>query len=148
MAPRKRHRSTDPQIRYRNMLESSGLPAMAGRSRLGLKATKPLTTSAAAADPPNYLPFNWSGTVTDLLNMRNGPGWFPMNGTIYQIAYRFDTAAAVTVQWQLAGVTVATHSPSSDSTTAMTQAYVGEDLVGTVTADAGASGLTAFVFLR
>lgn len=93
------------------------------------------------------LPFNWSGPVADLLAMRAGPGWFPSSGTIRRIEYRFDVPAAVTVEWEIAGSTFATHTPSADGTVALTQAYDGEDLVATVTADAGAEGLTAYVFL-
>jgi hypothetical protein len=44
--PRQRKRETDPMVRYRNMLEAQGLPAMAGLSRAAhLRRTPPSTAT-------------------------------------------------------------------------------------------------------
>jgi len=86
--------------------------------------------------------------VTDLVDMVAGPGWFPHPGTIYRIQYRFLTPAAVTLEWTLGGAAWETHTPSADTVEFLSQPYNGEDIGATVTSDAGAEGLTAFVFLR
>lgn len=93
------------------------------------------------------LPFHWPGAVADFVNKRNGPGWFPRSGTL-NVVYRFDTAASVTLQWEVGGAVVATHTVSADGPVDFGAAYAGQDIVATVTSDAGAAGLTAFVFLR
>lgn len=153
--PRKRHRSTSPEIRYRNMHEASGLPAMAGRSRLGLKATKPLTESVTA-NPVEEIPliFHWPGTVSGFVDDRNGPGKFPRPGTIRRLEYVWDVAPAsgVTVKWYLDGSGTATWTHSLGTldeqveTVALT--YADQHLVGVITAaDATAAGLTVFMRL-
>lgn len=101
------------------------------------------------AEPvPLFLPFNWSGPLADLVGMVAGPGWFPQDGLIYRIGYRFLTPAAVTVEWTLGGAAWVTHTPSADTVQFLAAPYAGEDIGATVTSDAGAAGLTAFVFLR
>lgn len=98
--------------------------------------------------------FHWPETTEDLIDVRNGPGWFDGGGTIRQIKYVWDTAPAtgVTVAWYFDGSATATWTHSLGTADEQTEVevteYVDQHIVAVVTAaDATASGLTAWVFL-
>ena len=92
--------------------------------------------------------FHWSGAVADLVGARNGPGWFNGAGNL-GVVYRFDTAASVTVKWEVGGAVVDTHTFSSDNENVIAGGFTRDQIImATVTANSGAKGLTAFVFLR
>lgn len=98
------------------------------------------------------LVFHWHGQVDGYVDVRNGPGEFRRDGSIYLIRYRWDTApaASATVQWQLDGVVAFTHTLTGGESVHVEtpgQAYAQQAIVGIVTAvGADASGLSAFVY--
>lgn len=100
------------------------------------------------------LVFHWHGTSEDHIDLRNGPGEFRSNGSIYVIRYRWDVApaASATVQWQLDGVAAFTHTLTGGQAVHIErpgQAYAQEAIVAIVTAvGTDASGLSAFVYFQ
>lgn len=125
------------------------LEARFDRMEQEIRQLQQVRNQAPVPTPPPYpLIFHWPGSTVRWLNVRNGPGLIPMGGTIYRIDYRFDTAASVTVRWELDGSTFATHTVSSRATQTLSHRYDGGDITAIVTAEAGSAGLTAFVFLR
>lgn len=106
-------------------------------------------------DPPETVtpvPFHWPGQVDRFIDLRNGPGEFGAGGLISRIRYRWDTpaAAGATVEWELDGVNVGTHTVTSANPHIELPGwtYSQEAIVAIVTAvGSDASGLTAFVYL-
>lgn len=99
--------------------------------------------------------FHWPGTTADHVNVRNGPGEFRVDGTIYMIRYRWDTApgTAATVKWHYDAAVSATMTHTLPASTnphieRPGVAYEQQSIIGIVTAAGGGSGLTAFVYFR
>lgn len=98
--------------------------------------------------------FHWSGEVSDFVAERNGPGKFVTGGILDRVEYVWDDdltgAAGATIEWELGGVLLATHTSDADGDAVdMQSPYAGENIVATVTAvTAGAAGLTALLYLK
>lgn len=98
------------------------------------------------------LVFHWPTSTADWVGVRNGPGEFRSDGSIYMIRYRWDTPplVAATVTWRLNNVLEMTHTVAASAEPHVempAQPYAQETIVSVVTsADSTASGLSAFLY--
>ena len=98
------------------------------------------------------LVFHWNGQVDRFVGIRNGPGEFRSDGSIYMIRYRWDTAPSTssTLEWKLNGTTVMTHTLASGKPVHVempAKDYAQESIVSIISSvGADAKGLTAFVY--